>query len=155
MEIDIHYPTDEDVLELVANILPADRDEILALGYEIEWAIRNSIATSLEVGAIRADGKLAAITGVCQSNTLGERVYPWLVSTPELLRHPRAVVEYSRNILAAWLQVYPHMSNYVDQRHYRAVRWLRWLGAKLRPEPAFGPYARPFYHFTFGDPDVY
>lgn len=151
MEISLAPVTERDILELLSDLLPADRQEILAMGFEPEWAVRNSVATSLECVAFRGDGRLVCLTGVCEPLALDPKVYPWLLGTSLMLRLPRKVLVYSRKILDRWLSSHPYMCNYVDERHERAIRWLSWLGADLTLEPSFGPYSRPFYKFEFGE----
>lgn len=155
MEISFHAPENCDAIELERNLLPADRDEILAMGHDPVWAIQNSLATSLEAVVIRKGGVLACITGVCQPIALSGDVYPWLLSTPVILENPIPTLRLSKTILNRWRAVHPYMSNYVDARHWRALHWLQWLGAELSPAEPFGPFKRPFHKFTFGAPDVH
>lgn len=154
MEIKFTQTTPDDLVELAENILPADRTEILAMGVTVEWALKNSLETSLEAVTCRADGRVACVTGVCQSVALSDTVAPWLISTPIILSHPRPTLHYSRLILNKWLPEHPYMANYVDCRHFRAIRWLKWLGANLHEPSPVGPYSRPFHKFTFGEPNV-
>jgi hypothetical protein len=150
MEIKIRPARPRDVDELVQNLLPADRTEVLALGFDPRWAIENCLKTAIEAVAISKGGKLACIVGVSRRHDLAEDVEPWLLSTPVILAHPRDTLHVSKLILERWLKTYPSMSNYVDTRHKRAVRWLVWLGAKLEPAAPHGPYGRLFHKFTFG-----
>lgn len=152
MEISLAPIAERDIEELLAGLLLEDRQEILALGFEPEWAVRNSVATSVECWAIRGDGRLACLTGVCEPLALDSRVYPWMLGTELLLQQPRKTLVLSRRFIRMWQRRYPYMANYVDKRHHRAVRWLTWLGAKLTLDPAFGPFRRPFYKFEFGEP---
>jgi hypothetical protein len=150
MKISLAPVTDGDISELLEGLLPADRAEILALGHDPEWAIRNSVETSLECVAIRGDGRLACLTGVGKSAALDDAVYPWLLSTDMILLHPKHCLKMSKLILNRWLAVHPYMTNFVDVRHERAIRWLTWLGANLELVDQYGPFKRPFYKFSFG-----
>ena len=40
------------------------------------------------------------------------------------------------------------MVNYVDSRHHRAVKWLKWLGFSFIREARMGPSDLPFYEFA-------
>lgn len=151
MRISLAPVEEQDILELLENLLPADRQEILAMGFDPEWAIRNSVLTSLECVAIRGDGRLACLTGICETLALDPKVHPWLLSTDMILEFPRKTLVYSKRILSRWQLTHPYMTNYVDARHDRAIRWLVWLGARLTFEEHFGPYRRPFYKFEFGE----
>lgn len=152
VEISFAPVTEQDILELVERLLPADRLEILALGHDPEWAIRNSVATSDECGAIRGNGRLACLLGVCQPTALGPEHRPWLLSTEEILIHRVHCLRISRLVFNRWKAKYPYMVNWVDTRHTRAVNWLRWLGMEMDPPEPHGPFGRPFHRFYYGDP---
>ena len=149
--LEIREPTEEDILELIENMSIEDRREILSQGISIEWGVRHTIETSTEAVAFRWDGKLAAITGLCVHGILIESYFPWLLGTPEMQKHPRKVLSFSRQILARWRAKHPYMVNYVDARHHRAISWLTHLGAKFEFIEKHGAYQRPFYKFSFGD----
>lgn len=155
MAISFHQTTLEDAAELDANLLQADRQEILAMGFEPLAGIEQSIRTSIDAVTIRKDGELACIVGICRSTDLADVIRPWLLSTKVVLDNPFVAARLSKVILAKWRAQYPYMSNWVDARHWRAIHWLRWLGAELAPAEPFGPFKRPFHKFTFGAPDVH
>lgn len=152
MNVELSPVTEQDIEELLADMLPADRAEVLALGHDLEWAVRNSVTTSLECVAIRKNGRLASLTGLGQPLALDEAAQPWLLSTNLILRHPRDVLRLSHLIFERWRSEHPYMVNYVDVRHERAIRWLGWLGADFEYIEEHGPYKRPFYRFSFGEP---
>lgn len=154
MALDFRPPTEQDILDMIEGISLEDERELLAQGVEVEWAIRNSIKTASECVAALADGKLLCITGVSSENLTGD-IYPWLLGTDEMQKHPRAVLKYSRMLLQRWQARHPYMTNWVDARHHRAISWLTHLGATLEFIPQHGLYRRPFYKFSFGsDPNV-
>lgn len=152
MNVELRQIRDEDIEELLENMLLADRAEVLALGHDLEWAVRNSVATSIESVAIRKNGRLGSLLGVARPLDLDETVAPWLLSTTFMLDNPKEVLRLSRVIFDRWSRTYPHMVNYVDVRHERAIRWLGWLGADFEYIDQHGPYKRPFYRFSFGEP---
>jgi hypothetical protein len=149
MAVSIRPTTEQDIEELASNLLPADRVEIEAMGLEPLAALKRSLGNSLECITFRWNGDLVTVVGVSQVLPLGD-INPWMISTPLILQHSRKVMGYSRTILDHWLAQHHYLTNVVDQRHTRAVRWLGWLGASFEPIPAFGPYRRPFFKFSFG-----
>ena len=57
-------------------------------------------------------------------------------------------VRMSKACLDRQLEIFPHVVNFVDARDRLPVRWLKWLGFELDPEPvANGPFGTPFYRF--------
>ena len=149
MAIDFYEPTIEHMLELRDRMALDDQQEILAQGHGIMEAVRSSVKGSKECVAIFVDGKLACITGLIVDDSLTEGVYPWLLGTETMQQHPRLVIKYTRQLLQRWLAEHPEMSNFVDARHTRAIRWLKYFGAELELFPIYGLYSRPFYKFTF------
>lgn len=152
MEVSFHPIGEAEIQELLAELLPEDRQEIEAMGYSVEWGVRHSVEISIECVAVRGDGRLACLTGVAESTALAPRIFPWMLATELVLIDRKSCLKVSRKLINRWTGQYPYMTNWVDQRHTRAVNWLQWLGAKLTPEP-YGPYQRPFYKFEFGDPE--
>lgn len=151
VQISLAQVTEQDIEELLLGLLPEDRAEILAMGFEPGWGVRNSVETSLECVAIRESGRLAALFGISEPVALADP-RPWLLGTSVMREHPVLLLWVSRKIIRRWQAMFPYMTNYVDARHCLATTWLRWLGATLTPEPEYGPYKRPFYKFEFGEP---
>lgn len=148
MSLEFSPATEADVYELVSDILPADETEIRALGFTPTEALLRSVNESLECVAVRKGGRLASIAGVVQPTPLSNEYYPWMISTSMILSHPKEVVRYSRLIYSRWTGMFPVLTNYVDARHERAIKWLTWLGATMELDPAHGPFKRPFYKFV-------
>lgn len=151
MDIKFQFPGEADIADLVENISPEDQMEIYALGFNPKFALDHAIENALDAVAIRKDDELACIVGISVEPGLFSEVTPWLVSTKLMRKHPRQVLELSKRIVARWRSLYPYMENYVDARHIKAITWLRHIGAVIHPEEPYGPYARPFHKFTFGE----
>lgn len=151
MKVEIEITQPKHIEALLADLLPADRAEVKATGFEVEYAIRASVEQSLETYALSQNGRLGSIIGVIEPDMVSA-ARPWMLSTTLILDRPKEVVKLSRLIYSQWIDRYGYLANHVDQRHTRAVQWLRWLGARFTPEPKFGPYSRPFYLFEFGEP---
>ena len=154
MKISLAPITPADVEELFGQLLPADRDEILALGHDPAWGIQNSIDASVECGAFRGNGRLVCLLGVSQPTALGDVYHPWLLGTELMLQLRKDLLSFSKSILDQWVRRYGHLENYVDARHERAIRWLGWLGAEFTLIERYGALRRPFYKFEFGGPNV-
>ncbi len=151
VQVSLAPVSDQDISDLLLDLLPEDRAEILAMGFSVDWGVRNSVETSLECVAIRGDGKLAALVGISQPVPLGD-IQPWLLVTPVMRQLPLWLLRLSKRIILRWKRMHPYLVNYVDARHCVAITWLSWLGAELTLEPEFGPFKRPFYKFEFGEP---
>lgn len=133
---------------------PEDKRECRALGFQPKQALKASIANAIEHYVISYDGVPAIMLGVSRPSELSETNLAWLVATPVILEHPFLFLEYSKIIHEAWVNRYRVLTNYVDVRHTRAVRWLQWLGADMKLLPSVPPYGRAFYKFTLESDDV-
>lgn len=71
-----------------------------------------------------------------------------MLGTEEVAERPRELIEYTRAALRVWRRDYGPLTNYIDVRHARAVRWLKHFGATFELIPAYGIYAKPYYKFT-------
>ncbi len=120
------------------------------MGFDPEWAVAHSVDSSAEVYSIFHHGELVSIIGIVDDGVTGIS-NPWLLSTSLILNRPKEVVKVSRKLYHHFITRYGYLTNFVDQRHTRAIEWLRWLGARFTPVPEYGPYRRPFYQFEFGE----
>lgn len=137
-----------DDLDLVADMRQADRDEIdAAWGPDTLAALRHSIGMSRHVWVGEARGKLACIMGVGPANMLTGTGRPWLLATPVLDAHPVSLGRLTQSYLDLMLNDFPHLENWVDQRHRSAVRWLRRLGFTIHPAQPMGRLGVPFHRF--------
>lgn len=149
MAIKLETPEERHVQELLLNLTIEDERELRGLGADPEWAIKFSIANSVEAVAISETEGLGAITGVVHTGGLEPLTYPWMLATPVMLLYPKTVWQISQALIHRWQETYPVMSNLVDARHLRAVRWLRRLGAEVEEAKPVPPYNRPYHTFTF------
>ncbi len=133
------------------RIRRTDRDEILAgSGREPPEALERSVRMSSHVWAGWINAEPAAVFGVGPLSMAAGIGCPWFVGAEVLERHPRPMIELSRDWLARIAALYPHLVNHVDARNAKAVRWLRWLGFTIHPAAPHGPLGMPFHRFTLG-----
>lgn len=151
MEIKFSPISEEHVEFMLKEISWEDRREALAMGFSLEWVLRSSLKNSEQSMAILVDGELVCLLGVVFEDTLSAVATPWMVATPKMQLFRRPVLVYSKKVLSMWLEQYGYLENYVDARNHRTITWLTHLGASFEYLPYFGPYARPFYRFSFGE----
>lgn len=141
-------PTTIDVVELVDNMRPADRKECeLATGMDASGAVQISIGFSSYVAAVRVDGRLACIYGVCPS-VLDPRVgIPWMLGTPEMDKWPVVIMKVSKACVEDMLKVYHELINWVHADNKRAIAWLKHLGFEVGEPAPYGPRNAQFCQF--------
>lgn len=147
--VEVVRATMEHVEALLPHVRQADIDEFYAASLRtpaevLEQGLR--ISTVSWAGMI--DGQTATIFGVAPGSLLSGKGVPWLVGSELLEGHQKAFLRRARPALAAMLDIYPYLENYVDERNVTAKAWLHWMGFKLKDAEPVGALGYPFHHFT-------
>lgn len=135
-----------DVLTLAARLMPADAAELEAAGFTVEECLQG-----VELQALRYDGTLVCLFGaVPAGDGLG---VPWMLCTTDLQNVPRhAMALVSAKVAMGWRERFTRMVNLVHRHNEQAIRFVRYLGFRVLPEPA-GP-GGAFYVFEWEKGDV-
>lgn len=155
-DVVIRAPVEGDVDALLANLRPADRDEIEALlgpGQEnraVTTGLRNSVLSW--TGLI--NGQVACIFGVVPLSMLAGQGGPWMLGTPLIDRHRRALIRHSRPYIARMQAVFPNLVNIVDARNVKSIAWLKRMGFAIHAAQPIGVAGLPFHFFTMGHSHV-
>lgn len=119
----------EHVRYVAANLRELDRKELEHTGTRdaftalwTSWQLSDGNA----VTAI-ADGRPIAMLGVAPNYLLGEGV-PWMLGTPEVAKHQRDLLHWSRIMVTHWLTEFPILMNEVWVGNKPAMRYLRHVG---------------------------
>jgi hypothetical protein len=83
------------------------------------------------------EGPLCMFGVTCRS-VLTREGTPWLLSTVLIDGYHLSFLRSSRPHFEALTERYDYLSNYVDNRHTAAKRWLHWLGFVLGPVVPYG-----------------
>lgn len=137
---------EEHLLALAGTMSPDDAAECWALcHWSPEEALRRSVEGSRNPKAGLADGEVIAMFGVAQPTLVNSLGMPWLLGSPAISQHWVRFARESRDFVNHEKAGYQMLLNYVDARHTRAVRWVRWLGFTLSLVERFGPDNLPFW----------
>ena len=140
--------TTADLERIAANMDPADAAEVWATAHLTPaQALVASAAASRDPVVGKVDGEPICAFGVGQRTILDDVGVPWLLGTPEIRKHKRVFLGASKRWVDAQAERFRTLENFVDSRHTRAVKWLRWLGFAIEPAQPFGPDGVPFHHF--------
>lgn len=137
------------VAELLPHIRQADIEE-----FESGWSMTPQqvldygLRYSTACWAGLKDGEVVTIFGVTPASILTGYGTPWLVASDRLETCSRAFIRHSKPALAAMLETFPRLENYVDARNVAAKQWLHWLGFTLYDPVPAGPNGLPFHRFT-------
>lgn len=146
MPISATIATPADAAELAANMRPQDRAEVEATGQSPVQALITSMNVSAMAWTVRYDGKIMAMWGVVEIDQLGGKAIAWLLTSPEVEKHPRAFVRISVEVIAVLRTRYKVLMNFVDARYGMALRWAKRMGFEIIPQPRhIGLRGEPFY----------
>lgn len=135
--------------ELVAAMVrPADYAELQASSGSrvidtLRWGIEHA---EVALTGWSKDGPLCMF-GVTDTSVLTRHGPPWLISTTLVDRYHLSFLRNSKPYFDAMRERYDSLSNYVDERHTVAQRWLKWLGFNMAPPEPYGIAKMPFRRF--------
>lgn len=147
-------PTDARLQFIADNMLPADRDELLAVRDKdapLLDILQGCVAASYEAHVAEFDGVPFGVFGIAvPAPSPDDKVgVPWFISTGAMRGFRREFMRHSRAVLARWLTQHEDLYNVVDARHTVAIAWLRKLGfdVDMSKPAAHGNDGEPFYYF--------
>lgn len=132
---------------LAAAMRDDDRREALAmLGMGGAPALFVSMYCSREMYTAETDdGMPLCAWGVCTANGLN---LIWFIASREIEQHKRELLTLTRGEFDALLEKYGRLENLVDARSKKSLRFIKWLGFTVNPEPlAAGVNGEELYHF--------
>jgi hypothetical protein len=124
-KITLRLPTLEVINQLGNDLRPCDSAELTAVTdlsplQAVQASVRNSHPDFL--WAYYADDVLLCIAGCTLAGN------PWLLATPALDNHLHHVTGEAKRQVRMMLQHWGKLSNIIDIRNSKAIRWLKALG---------------------------
>jgi hypothetical protein len=137
-------------LDLAYRLRPADVAEIKASsGFTPEDALAMSMFSSRRAWAVIHKGRCEAIFGVAPWPMTPDVGAPWLLASSVFETIGHRVGKDTRKYVRECEALFPILANYVDARHTRSLRWLRWAGFELDSiDLHHGVESRPFFRFS-------
>lgn len=145
----VREPVESDIDGLMADLRPADRDELVASsgGADLRWQVQSSLRMSRFAWAFEIDGNLACLAGVVAPSLLSTTGVPWMLGTTVLDKNVGTFIRNSKPYYAEVKAKYPYLVNFVDARNVKSVRWLKWLGFEVHDAEPMGALGLPFHKF--------
>jgi ribosomal protein S18 acetylase RimI-like enzyme len=153
VRLEVREPTPADCAELLANLRPADRDELEAtIGEDTDKlaALEYCVARSSHAWVLTIDGRVGMLSGLVPVSTLlgGDEAQPWMMGTTLMAQRPGVLTRISARYLRVMKGCYPRLANYVDARNTTSIAWLRRLGFTVHADTVpIGPRGLPFHLF--------
>lgn len=102
---------------------------------------KRCIFTAGKLWAGFVDGELVCFWGLVPPTLLSDQAYLWLYTTPALEGKEFYFIRQSQLAVEAMLQSYSLIVGHAVIDNSKAIRWLKWLGAKFgHPEGAVIPF---------------
>ena len=134
VEVGIAHQNSVDILEVIKRSPVYDNANAVSI-------LNNWWIASDKVWAGMVDGEIACLWGLAPPTFLSENAYLWLLTTDIVEEHKFLFIRYSQRYVEEMLKVYPKIVGHVEVNNLQAVRWIRWLGAKIgEPENGFRPF---------------
>lgn len=155
----VREATADDAAALVEDMRPADAAEVAASAGLHPWrVVHESIRMSTEAWAVYVGDELLAIYGVVATGRalMAPRTgVVWMLTTNAVERHKRVVWMLSQEVLWELLHRWDVLSNAIDCRHTKAIRWAERLGFRLEEPAPFGAAKLPFRAFEVTREDLH
>ena len=141
-------PSEQDILDLAANLRPADCAELEAVCDLLPLAaVRASVGLSAPgflfavhvQEAAGAERRLLCIGGAACAAADALTGVPWLLATPLLERYAKSLTRAARFELRRMLLRWPVLANVIDARQPVCIAWLVALGFEVRETAALKP----------------
>jgi len=141
-----------DVEFVAANLREADREEVLAaVGIDPTIALPAYIHEGREVYAagLQLDDRAEVLFGLDPIFGMDRAAVIWLLSTDRIYEHPVEFVIQSGRIFEVCHQHFDLLTNFIDARNTRHIRWLKRLGFHMiRKVDKYGYAGIPFIEFA-------
>lgn len=118
-----------------------------ACGQSADWGLQRSyeLSEAAWVGLI-GDNPVCA-WGVVRTSILSSVGVPWLLATPEFEEEGLEIVKQSKTYSELMKSRFRLLTNYVDARQEKSIRWLKWLGFTIEEAKPYGLLQLPFHNF--------
>lgn len=143
----IRPATLQDAADLAPRLRDADLIELaLSSLLPIADILMDSIRRSEEAWVGELDGKVIAIGGfgIAKGTDIG---CPWLVGSPEVLKHPLKLTRIGRQMVSRWSSRCSLMTNFTLQGNELHISWLKRIGFEVGAPTLYGPFKAPFVQF--------
>lgn len=122
------------VMQPISGLVAYDMmfDEHLATAAPVDQdTMHRAMRNSEHVWLCMQDTKIICVWGLIAPTLLSDRAYLWMYTTKHMHEHVFVFIRHSQRALEAALEHYPIIVGHTLIGNTKAVRWLKWLGAKF------------------------
>lgn len=138
-EVEIVVALPEHARYLASRLRAEHVAEITAFpGLSPEACLLDALEHSSGAFTYLVNGEPVGMFGVAPDFDEPGTAYPWLLGSPQLARHPKAMVTVGRRAVREWLGHYAVLRSFVDQRYSQAILWAKAIGFTIGAPRALG-----------------
>lgn len=139
------------LVDLAEDLRPEDLDEIAAVtGEHPATALVSSVLVSSHAWVVLDGDAPICAFGAAPSDDPSVGTV-WMLGSPRMDEpvNALAILRRTRPYLTELHETYPILSNYIDARNDRSLRWLEWCGFQVdEAVPDYGLEGRLFFLFS-------
>ena len=141
-------PHPGDLERVLSSIRKADLEECEALfgAGSLQAVTSRTLAGAVDSWVAEVDGEPVAIFGV--SGDLLGAGHPWMFGTDAIDGNARSLMRDCGGYIQQMLGAFPRLTNLVDVRNKKYIRWLKRIGFTILPPVAMGQGT--FHPFEMG-----
>ena len=124
----------EHIPHLAENMRLDDVAECAAFGSSPAEALTSGLRGSLWALTAIEDEPVAML-GVSPKSMIEGIGVPWMLGTERVYDSGRALLSLAPPVIAEMAETFPTLENYVSATNEPALRFLRWAGFEIWPEP--------------------
>jgi len=147
-----------DAVMLSVNLRPDDLAEVLATSGRLPVQVLvEGVRDSTECWTVTLDGHVMCMWGVVESGDTvlaGRSGCAWMLTSPLVETHAKDFWRACKAILPGVLDDWVTLTNWIDVRHEKAIRWATRLGFRLQEPEPFGVQGLPFRRFDVTKEDL-
>lgn len=142
--------TEAHAIAIAKHLSPQSLKDCSVLGRDpLAQSIYN-FQTSVCVFAGLLDGRCFCLFGVYPDSLISNRGQPWLLTSADLPVARLALARGSREYFPWLVNRFASLHGWVYEENAVSIRWLRWLGCTIAPEPTpLGETGKLYHHFEW------
>ena len=140
--------SEEYIKRLAPNLAEADLREVWTMERRgPEESMMSAWKKGNETWALLSDDTVITIYGIIDASLISTTGRPWNFSCKDVGKFAKTFIKQSVAVERKWQDEYSFLTNFVDSRHTKACRWIKWLGYTLDKPVEIGPDKVPFFRF--------
>ena len=146
---DLVPATEAHALDLLSNVSLQSSDDYASLGLDPNEYVVRGLQASVCAFAGLIDGRCFCLFGIRPDSLTATSGSPWLMTSVDIARSKIAFAKASRQYIPAVRIRFTSLHGWVYERNTVSIKWLKWLGYAVAPEPTVAENGQCYYRFEW------